>query len=128
MGVGDGCMVGAGCEGGLGAVVGGGWGESTGGMARRTNQRRSLTTPHNTHNHHHDRQIAHALVSKREYLQPFLHLMLRDDILGWQMSKTNKVRVWGDGIVGGRCGWGWWRGVVWGAGSGVGWDGVWGGW
>lgn len=38
------------------------------------------------------RQMAHALVSKREYLQPFLHLMLRDDIVAWHISKTNKVR------------------------------------
>lgn len=36
--------------------------------------------------------MAHALVSKREYLQPFLHLMLRDDIVAWHISKTNKVR------------------------------------
>jgi hypothetical protein len=32
-------------------------------------------------------------MAKREYLQPFLHLMLRDDIVAWHMSKTNSVRL-----------------------------------
>ena len=31
------------------------------------------------------------MASKREYVQPFLHLMLRDDILGWHASKTQAV-------------------------------------
>ncbi len=34
-------------------------------------------------------------MSKREYLQPFLHLMLRDDIVAWHISKTNSVRSMG---------------------------------
>lgn len=47
--------------------------------------------------------MAHALVSKREYLQPFLHLMLRDDIVAWHISKTNKVGKEG-GVVCGNGG------------------------
>ena len=32
--------------------------------------------------------VAHAMTHKREYIQPFLHLMLRDDILSWHASKS----------------------------------------
>jgi phosphatidylinositol kinase/protein kinase (PI-3 family) len=38
--------------------------------------------------------VAHALTSRREATQPFLHLMLRDDILSWHASKSNQVRAY----------------------------------
>ena len=33
------------------------------------------------------------MASKREYVHPFLHLMLRDDILGWHASKSQAVSL-----------------------------------
>jgi len=36
--------------------------------------------------------VAQAMTHKREFIQPFLHLMLKDDILAWNMSKTTVSR------------------------------------
>lgn len=36
--------------------------------------------------------VAQAMTQKREFIQPFLHLMLKDDILAWNMSKATMPR------------------------------------
>ena len=36
--------------------------------------------------------VSHAMVHKKEFIEPFLHLMLRDDILSWQTSKSQTPR------------------------------------